>query len=208
MTMEDAFDQRLKAAFAQAAEPLERDAEADAFVEKVKHKLENPDRKRVLMLGGAGSTGSAIAGSQLESVFSNVSLPSEGAVASLAFLATPEALAAAAKTSADEAGAAAAQAQASADAAMSRANQALNMSDLDCMTNTINQSAVGSCPTGYTVMGCSQTRYTHAAGGLSFLREVNNDQCRFNSKVLEMDVRCCRRADAGASQQSSMPDNS
>ena len=91
---------------------------------------------------------------------------------------------------------------------MSRANQALNMSDLDCMTNTINQSAVGSCPTGYTVMGCSQTRYTHAAGGLSFLREVNNDQCRFNSKVLEMDVRCCRRADAGASQQSSMPDNS
>ena len=96
MTMEDAFDQRLKAAFAQAAEPLERDAEADAFVEKVKHKLENPDRKRVLMLGGAGSTGSAIAGSKLESVFSNVSLPSEGAVASLAFLATPEALAAAA----------------------------------------------------------------------------------------------------------------
>ena len=119
-----------------------------------------------------------------------------------------QALAAAAKTSADEAGAAAAQAQASADAAMSRANQALNVSDLDCMTNTINQSAVGSCPTGYTVMGCSQTRYTHAAGGLSFLREVNNDQCRFNSKVLEMDVRCCRRASAGASQQSGMPDNS
>jgi len=119
-----------------------------------------------------------------------------------------QALAAAAKLSADEAGAAAVQAQMSADEAMSRANQALSSSDLDCMTNTVNQSAVGSCPTGYTVMSCTQTRYTHAAGGLSFLREVNNDQCRFNSKVLEMDVRCCRRASAGASQQSGMPDNS
>ena len=115
------------------------------------------------------------------------------------------ALADAAQASADEAGATAASAKQTADEALSRANEALDMGDLDCMTNTVNKSAVGTCPTGYTVMGCTQTRYTHAAGGLSFLREVNNEQCRFNSRVLEMDVRCCRRANVSAPQQSIAP---
>ncbi|WP_300391803.1 hypothetical protein [Henriciella sp.] len=104
------------------------------------------------------------------------------------------AIAEAARSSANEANQAAASAQQSADEALARADEALSMSDLDCMTNTINQSDTGTCPTGYTVMGCTQTRYTTRAGGLSFLRELDNDQCRFNSQVLEMDVRCCRRA--------------
>lgn len=107
------------------------------------------------------------------------------------------AIAAAAQASADDASSAAARAQSTADDAMSMASRALNEGDLSCITNTINKSDVGTCPSGYTVMGCTQTRYTTAAGGLSFLREVNNDQCRFNSRVLEMDVRCCRSASAG-----------
>lgn len=94
MTMNDAFDERLKAAFAQAAEPVETESEAEAFAKKVADKLANPDRKRVLILGGAGSTGSAIAGSQLESVFGNVQVPTEGLLANAAFLMSPEAMAA------------------------------------------------------------------------------------------------------------------
>lgn len=104
---------------------------------------------------------------------------------------------------ADSALSAAANAQASADAAQSRADEALALAshlsekDLDCKTTTIQQSTTGTCEPGYTVMGCVQTRYTHRAGGLSFLRELNNEQCRFNSQVLEMQVRCCRAAADG-----------
>ena len=54
MTMDDAFDQRLKAAFADAAAPMQRESEADAFMQKVVNRLSSPDRKRVLILGGAG----------------------------------------------------------------------------------------------------------------------------------------------------------
>jgi hypothetical protein len=105
---------------------------------------------------------------------------------------------------------AAAQAQATADAAMNAAGQAydradrayslanaamLKDEDLVCNTRTVQKSAIGTCQPGYTVMGCTQTRYTHAAGGLSFLREVTNEQCRFNSRVLEMQVRCCTSAE-------------
>ena len=94
MTMNDAFDERLKAAFAQAAEPVETEAEADAFAHKVMHKLANPDRKRVLILGGAGSTGSAIAGTQLEGLFGNMQVPTEGLLANASFLMGPETMAA------------------------------------------------------------------------------------------------------------------
>jgi hypothetical protein len=105
---------------------------------------------------------------------------------------------------------AAADAQASADAAMSAANRAQNRADgayslanaammkdedLVCNTRTVQKSAIGTCQPGYVVMGCTQTRYTHRAGGLSFLREVTNEQCRFNSQVLEMQVRCCTTAE-------------
>ncbi|WP_417478446.1 hypothetical protein [Maricaulis sp.] len=94
MTMNDAFDQRLKAAFAEAAEPLNETAEADAFAAKVVARLSHPDRKRALMLGGAGSIGSAIAGTQLEGVFTQVQIPADGLIANFAFLMSPESLAA------------------------------------------------------------------------------------------------------------------
>jgi len=99
-------------------------------------------------------------------------------------------------------------AQASADAAQSRADAAFSLAehlseqDLDCKTTTVQQSNIGTCEPGYTVMGCVQTRYTHRAGGLSFLRELNNEQCRFNSQVLEMQVRCCRASVDGMSSGS------
>lgn len=94
MTMNDAFDQRLKAAFAEAAEPLNEKAEAEAFAAKLVAQLSHPDRKRVLMLGGAGSIGSAVAGTQLEGVFDQMQIPADGLVANFAFLMAPETLAA------------------------------------------------------------------------------------------------------------------
>ncbi|MEP1142221.1 MAG: hypothetical protein ABJH52_00745 [Henriciella sp.] len=107
-----------------------------------------------------------------------------------------------ARQMADTAMSAANAAQNSANAAQSRADQAYSLAnaaylaekDLDCKTTTVQKSNTGTCEPGYTVMGCVQTRYTHRAGGLSFLRELNNEQCRFNSRVLEMQVRCCRSA--------------
>lgn len=94
MTMNDAFDQRLMAAFAEASEPLNDKAEADAFAAKVVAQLSHPDRKRALMLGGAGSIGSAIAGTQLEGVFDQVQIPVDGLLANFAFLMSPETMAA------------------------------------------------------------------------------------------------------------------
>lgn len=97
-----------------------------------------------------------------------------------------------AQASADRAMNAANGAQNTANGAMSLARSAmLKEEDLFCKTRTVQKSNTGTCEPGYTVMGCTQTRYTHAAGGLSFLRDVNDKQCRFNSKVLEMQVRCC-----------------
>jgi len=90
MTMNDAFDERLRAAF-RAAQPGED--QADAFVKKVKAKMSSPMKKRVVILGGAGSTGSAIAGTQLESIFNAVQLPTEGWMASVATFASPEVMA-------------------------------------------------------------------------------------------------------------------
>lgn len=107
-----------------------------------------------------------------------------------------------ARTFAASAMSAAESAQSSADRAQDTANRALSLGqtamlkeeDLICKTRVVQQSSIGTCEAGYTVMGCTQTRYTHRAGGLSFLREVNNEQCRFNSQVLEMQVRCCMTA--------------
>ena len=115
-----------------------------------------------------------------------------------------------ARQMADSAMTAANSAQASADAAQSRAEEAYSLAthlsekDLDSKTTTVQQSNISTCEPGYTVMGCVQTRYTHRAGGLSFLRELTNEQCRFNSQVLEMQVRCCRAAaeDGGMSSGS------
>ncbi|RKQ95561.1 MULTISPECIES: hypothetical protein [Maricaulis] len=94
MTMDDAFDARLKAAFAQAAEPLETEREAEAFSHRVIKQLSNPDRKRILLIGGAGSTGSAIAGTQLESILGQINVPTDGLMANVGFLMSPEVMAA------------------------------------------------------------------------------------------------------------------
>lgn len=95
MTIEDAFDVRLKAAFADAQEDCETDTEsAEAFVKRVQGKIVRPDRRRMLLLGAAGSTGSAIAGTQLETFFSSVSIPEGSTMAVVAGLASPEVMAA------------------------------------------------------------------------------------------------------------------
>lgn len=90
MTMNDAFDERLRAAFA-AAQPDED--EADAFVKKVRARMSHPMRRRAIILGGAGSTGSAVAGTQLESLFNTFQLPTEGWIASVTAFASPEVMA-------------------------------------------------------------------------------------------------------------------
>jgi hypothetical protein len=72
------------------------------------------------------------------------------------------------------------------------ANAAANALDnLHCETNTINQTDTGSCPANFRLMSCTQTRFTHRAGGPSIMRDINDKTCRFNTRVLEMKVRCC-----------------
>ncbi len=75
------------------------------------------------------------------------------------------------------------RAQSTADQAMAR--------DVRCVTRTLNRTRTGSCDPGYTLTGCTQTRYTRNAGGMAILRSVNDTECRFNSQVLEVQVRCC-----------------
>lgn len=100
-----------------------------------------------------------------------------------------------ARAMADAAMSAAEAAQTSADEAKQMARSALaassSIDNLQCITNTINQTDVGTCPSNMRLMSCTQTRYTTRAGRLSFLREINDEQCRFASRVLEMQVRCC-----------------
>ncbi len=112
-------------------------------------------------------------------------------------LSDARAVADSATTAAEEAKAAAARAQATADQALSRANAALD-DDLVCETRTIQQTNIGSCAEGYKLMSCTQTRYTYRAGGPSILREINDKQCRFHDRVLEMQVRCCAAANLTA----------
>ena len=98
---------------------------------------------------------------------------------------------------ADSASDAAARAQATADEAMQRANAALAKTDeMVCETRTVQKTDTGTCRPGYTLTSCTQTRYTTRAGRLSFLREINDEKCRFNERVLEMQVRCCNTASA------------
>jgi len=107
-----------------------------------------------------------------------------------------------ARSMADSAMFAAKGAQTRADEAMHMAEGAMSMAhsaqtaantidNLHCETNTINQTDTGSCPANFRLMSCTQTRYTHRAGGLSILREIDDKSCRFNTRVLEMKVRCC-----------------
>lgn len=102
-----------------------------------------------------------------------------------------------ARSMADSATSAAADARARADAAQARADAAMalageaNSKEVQCETRTIQNTDTGTCRPGYALTSCVQTRYTTRAGGLSFLREINDEKCRFNSRVLEMQVRCC-----------------
>ena len=75
------------------------------------------------------------------------------------------------------------RAQSTADEAMAR--------EVRCVTRTLNRTRTGSCDPGYTLTGCTQTRYTTRAGGMAILRSINDTECRFNSQVLEVQVRCC-----------------
>jgi hypothetical protein len=75
------------------------------------------------------------------------------------------------------------RAQSTADQAMAR--------EVVCVTRTLNRTRAGSCDPGYTLTGCTQTRYTHRAGGMAILRSVDDTECRYNSQVLEVQVRCC-----------------
>lgn len=114
-----------------------------------------------------------------------------------------------ARAVADSAMTKAEEAAAKAEAARSLANSAmLKASDLDCKTMTIQKTNIGSCEPGYTLMSCTQTRYTYAAGGPSIMREIDDQQCRFHSRVLEMKVRCCRSSGAATASTAVMDANS
>lgn len=75
------------------------------------------------------------------------------------------------------------RAQSTADQAMAR--------NVVCVTRTLNSTRAGTCDPGYTLTGCTQTRYTTRAGGMAILRSVSDTECRYNSQVLEVQVRCC-----------------
>jgi len=75
------------------------------------------------------------------------------------------------------------RAQATADQAMTR--------NIMCVTRTLNSTQTGTCDPGYTLTGCTQTRYTSRAGGMAILRSINDTECRYNGRVLEVQARCC-----------------
>lgn len=101
----------------------------------------------------------------------------------------------AARAVADSAMTAAEAADAKADEAMTMASQISLKDQLSCTTRTLNKTDTGTCQAGETLMSCTQTRYTTRAGGLSFLREIDDEKCRYNSRVLEIQARCCTLAD-------------
>lgn len=74
-------------------------------------------------------------------------------------------------------------AQQTADAAMAR--------NVACVTRTLRRTNTGSCDAGYTLTSCSQTHFTRRAGGMAILRSINDSECRYNSRVLEVQARCC-----------------
>ncbi|HCK83766.1 MAG TPA: hypothetical protein DHW63_04395 [Hyphomonadaceae bacterium] len=75
------------------------------------------------------------------------------------------------------------RAQSTADQAMAR--------NMVCVTRTLNRTRTGTCDPGYTLAGCTQTRYGTQAGGMAIMRSISDTECRFNTRVLEVQVRCC-----------------
>ena len=89
-----------------------------------------------------------------------------------------------ARAIADTAHAKAEEAARKAEEARRMAAQALlSQDDLVCKTQIIQKSKVGGCEPNYT-----------NAGGVSIMREINDNECRFQDRVLEIQVRCCRLA--------------
>ena len=88
------------------------------------------------------------------------------------------------------------EARAIADQALTAANAAKDQ--MFCETRTLGKTNIGSCSPGYTLVSCTQSRYTYRAGAPSILREINDQQCRFNDRVLEMKVRCCMAGNQAA----------
>lgn len=94
MTIDDAFDERLREAFAAAEPPSD-----PAFAERIARRIAAPDRRRALVVGGAGACGSAVASTQLQSLFEEIRSSAEraqglGDVARLLAYVPPETLAA------------------------------------------------------------------------------------------------------------------
>jgi hypothetical protein len=74
-------------------------------------------------------------------------------------------------------------AQDTADQAMAR--------NVQCVTRTLRRVQEGACDPGYTLTSCTQTHYGRRAGGMAILRTINDTQCHYNQRVLEVQVRCC-----------------
>ncbi len=106
---------------------------------------------------------------------------------------------------ADNALARANNAQSSADAAKATADAAMTQAQFNCETKTVQRSKTGTCGEGYRVLSCVQTRFTYSAGAPSILREISDEGCRFNDKVLEMQVRCCTTGPAPVQTEASTP---
>jgi 2',3'-cyclic-nucleotide 2'-phosphodiesterase (5'-nucleotidase family) len=100
-----------------------------------------------------------------------------------------------ARSIADKAMSTATGAQAAADraqqAAMEAQKIASNPPPLTCETKTVRRAKSGSCSPGYKLVSCTQTHYTKKAGGMSIMRSIDDAECTFQAKVLEIQARCC-----------------
>lgn len=82
------FDAELTTLFAEAAPP----SDDPVFTAHVVARLGRGDRTRLLALGGAGATGSAVAGSQLQSLISGPLAHLDGVLGQAAGFIGPEAI--------------------------------------------------------------------------------------------------------------------
>jgi hypothetical protein len=96
-----------------------------------------------------------------------------------------------ARAIADQALAQANTAQQTALQAQQTAIDAQKAAVLTCETRTLRRTSTGSCSPGYKLVSCTQTHYTKRAGGLSIMRSIDDQQCTFQTKVLEVQARCC-----------------
>jgi hypothetical protein len=83
----DPFEAELQAMFDEATP-----AEDPLFTSQVMGALGKPDRTRLLALGGAGATGSAVAGTQLETIISGPLSQMSGVAGQAASFMGPEAI--------------------------------------------------------------------------------------------------------------------